>query len=145
MFFLLMEDFGFYWSHYLLHKTRLYKYHKIHHEHVMTVTIGASYAHPISALLSSALPGVLGAVILSKFTTVHYASIAVWFVFGLVETCEAHSGYEWSWRQLSFFPWKMGPTYHSFHHETYSENIGSIFIFWDNIMKTNEKYFTRKD
>lgn len=53
----------------------------------MTVTIAASYAHPIEAFLSNALPGVLGAIILSKFMTVHYVTLAIWFVFGLVETC----------------------------------------------------------
>ena len=54
-----------------------------------------------------------------------------------METCEGHSGYDWSWGQMSFLPWKLGPDYHDFHHSQNIGNFGSMFGFWDTYMKTN--------
>jgi methylsterol monooxygenase/4-alpha-methyl-delta7-sterol-4alpha-methyl oxidase len=82
----------------------------------------------------------LGYHLLAKFTPVHYVTIIAWLTFRLFETCEGHSGYDWSWGQMSFIPWKLGPDYHDFHHSQNIGNYGSMLGFWDTIMKTNREY-----
>ena len=86
IFFMLVEDLLFYWSHSMLHNPKLYWIHKKHHEYNITVTIAATYAHPLEYLLGNAVPTGLGYHILAKFTPVHYVSIIAWLVFRLFET-----------------------------------------------------------
>lgn len=71
---------------------------------------------------------------------VHYITIIVWLTLRLMETCDGHSGYDWSWGQLVFIPWKLDGDYHDFHHSKNVGNYGSMFSFWDNYMKSNEIY-----
>lgn len=127
MFCMLMEDLTFYWSHSALHSRRLYWIHKQHHEYTSTVSISATYAHPLEYFFSNVIPAGIGYHILGKLTEVHFCTIIVWIAFRLVETCEVHCGYEWSWRQMAFFRWKLGPNYHDFHHSNNSGNYGSMF------------------
>jgi len=43
---MIVEDFGFYWGHYLLHLPALYKrFHKQHHEYTSPFSVTAEYAH----------------------------------------------------------------------------------------------------
>jgi len=54
LFFMLSEDFFFYWGHRLLHHPKLYPYiHKIHHEYNITVSLCAEYAHPFEFLVAN--------------------------------------------------------------------------------------------
>jgi len=54
IFFMLCEDFFFYWCHRLLHHPKLYPYiHKIHHEYNITISIAAEYAHPLEFLFGN--------------------------------------------------------------------------------------------
>lgn len=56
-FFMLVEDFIFYWTHRLFHWRVIYPYiHKMHHEHKTTVGIAAEYAHPLEFILGNMLP-----------------------------------------------------------------------------------------
>lgn len=98
--------------------------------------MAATYSHPIDYILGSIATG-LGYSLLSKFTGVHYVTIFTYMVIRMLETCEGHCGYDWSWGQMSFLPWKNGPDYHDFHHSQNSGNYGSLFGFWDTIMGTN--------
>ena len=107
-FFLFMEDVLFFWSHYFLHSPQLYWSHKKHHEYNITVTLAATYAHPIEYLLGNCIPFGLGYRILSGFTGVHVVTIMIWSIYRLLETCDGHCGYGWTWSQLAFVPWKLG-------------------------------------
>ena len=61
----MVENLSFYMSHSLLHKPYLYKMiHKVHHEHKVTTSIAAIYAHPLEYLFGNAVPSTLGALIL---------------------------------------------------------------------------------
>lgn len=54
IFFMLCEDFVFYWGHRLLHHPLLYrKIHKTHHEYNITVSFASEYCHPLEFLISS--------------------------------------------------------------------------------------------
>ena len=77
---------------------------------------------------------------------VHFATMFIFFTFRLIETCEGHCGYEWSWSTTSFLPFKLDSDYHNFHHAYNIGNYGSMFGFWDNMMGTNKAYakYTKK-
>jgi sterol desaturase/sphingolipid hydroxylase (fatty acid hydroxylase superfamily) len=142
--FMLVEDCVFYLSHSLLHHPSLYWIHKQHHEYYNTICIAAVYAHPVEAVLGNMVPMYLGYRVLSVYAPVHMVTICVWLLFRMMETYENHSGYEWSWGQLSFLPWKLGSDYHNFHHSHNVGNFGSMFGFWDTIMGTNAHYLKFK-
>jgi fatty acid hydroxylase domain-containing protein 2 len=51
---ILVEEFGFYYSHRLMHNKRIYKYiHKQHHLWTAPVAVTAIYAHPIGMKLAA--------------------------------------------------------------------------------------------
>lgn len=106
--FILVQDTLFYWIHYTLHHPKLYWLHKTHHEYKIAVITSTTYVHPIEYFLNAAPTG-LGYTILAKFTPVHYATIICWMILRLLCGCDDHSGYNWSWAQLSFLPWKTLP------------------------------------
>lgn len=84
LFFMLVEDFLFFWGHYQLHTPSLYWIHKVHHEYNITVTIAATSSHPIEYFFTNALPTGLGYSILAKFMPVHCVTIITWFIFRIV-------------------------------------------------------------
>lgn len=134
----------FYWTHYLFHKPQFYWIHKKHHEYNTTISLAAIYAHPIEHIVSNAIPSGYGYHLLAKVTSVHYVTIMAWLVFRLIETCDGHSGYNWSWGQLQFNPWKLSTEYHDFHHSHNVGNYASMFGFWDSLMGTNKVYYDYK-
>lgn len=140
IFFMFVEDTVFFWSHYMLHRPQFYWIHKKHHEYNITLTVASTYAHPLEYIFGNAIPAGLGYHLLSKVMPVHYVTIMAWMFFRLMETCDGHSGYDWSWGQMSFNPWKLGADYHNFHHAKNVGNFGSMFGFWDNLMQTNQAY-----
>ena len=140
MLFMLVEDVGFYWSHYVLHTSYFYWVHKQHHEYYNTICLTATYAHPLEVLFSNVLPTYMGYRMLSLYMPVHVIIITIWMLFRMLETCDNHCGYEWSWGQLSFFPWKLGSEYHNFHHSHNVGNFGSMFEIWDYMMGSNVEY-----
>ena len=87
MFFLIVEDVTFYWSHRLLHHPQFYWIHKKHHQYNISITLAATYAHPIEFILGNALPFGIGYRLLSDVTNVHLVTIIVWSVYRLIETC----------------------------------------------------------
>lgn len=76
---MLCEDFSFYWAHRLLHTFPfLYKkVHKIHHEFVNSVSISASYAHPVEYVLGNSVPTALGFMILGN--KCHFITYLIWY------------------------------------------------------------------
>ena len=81
--FIIVEEFGFYYSHILLHSKLLYKsLHKIHHEWTAPVGLAALYAHPLEHILSNLLPIALGPLLLGS----HLLTAWLWYVVALVGT-----------------------------------------------------------
>ena len=136
-----MMDMSFYWSHRLLHHPKLYWIHKQHHQYNITISLAATYAHPLEFIFGNVIPYSLGFLILKNFMGVHIVSILIWNFYGVLDTSEGHSGYEWDWCQLSFLPWKLKANYHDFHHTHNSGNFGSSFGLWDTLMGTNKDYW----
>lgn len=140
---MVVEDFAFYWAHRFLHTPFLYKrIHKIHHEFVNSVSIAATYAHPIEYLLGNTVPTALGFMILGK--KCHYVTYMIWIFIRMLETVDGHCGYEFSWSPYRLLPLSGSSEYHNYHHSHNVGTFGSFFTFWDTVLGTNKDYFEYK-
>jgi sterol desaturase/sphingolipid hydroxylase (fatty acid hydroxylase superfamily) len=135
IFCMILEDFGFYWSHRFLHWKPIYPYiHKIHHEHRNVVSIASEYAHPVEFILGNVLPANLGIMILGS--GIHCYTASLWIIIRIVKTTEAHSGYQFPWSFLTTLPGEAGSDFHNYHHSKFIGNYSSFFLFWDYAMGT---------
>lgn len=140
IFFMICEDFTFYWSHRTLHHKSLYPYiHKIHHEYNNPISVSSEFAHPIEFVLANMLPNAVGSKILGS--RVHLATYLLWVCFRVMETLDGHSGYEFSWSPYRLLPLSGSANYHNFHHTHNVGNYGSFFMIWDTVFGTNKQYF----
>ncbi len=135
-FFLLVEDFAFYWGHRALHSPWLYKnVHIVHHEHSAPFGIAAEYAHPAEVLF-------LGfATFLGPFLVgPHLITLLAWLAVRCMQTVECHSGYDFPWSLNRWFPLYGGADFHDHHHRIHSGNYSSTFIWVDRLMGTDKAY-----
>jgi sterol desaturase/sphingolipid hydroxylase (fatty acid hydroxylase superfamily) len=140
IFFMIMEDVLFYWSHRMLHHPKIYRFiHKRHHEYIDPISIAAEYAHPIENVLANMIPTSIGMHLLGH--RVHYVTWMMWLLIRVFETADGHSGYEFSWSPFRLLPLSGSAKYHDFHHTHNTGNYGSFFTYWDTIMSTNGDYF----
>jgi len=139
-FFMICEDFTFYWGHRALHSKTIYpRIHKIHHEYYNPIALCSEYAHPVEFLLVNMLPNAVGSKILGA--KVHLATYILWLIIRVCETLDGHSGYEFSWSPFRLLPLSGSAQYHNYHHTNNDGNYGSFFMLWDTIMGTNRNYF----
>jgi sterol desaturase/sphingolipid hydroxylase (fatty acid hydroxylase superfamily) len=138
VFYVLVEDFMFYWTHRFLHWGPIYPYiHKQHHEYKSPVTISAEYAHPIEKLFGNHVPVFMGPLLwpCSPFLS------AVWVVLRLSKTIEAHSGYLIPGSPFSSWEtWQTTAERHDFHHSNNKGCFGSFLRFWDYIGGTEDDF-----
>ena len=93
---MLVEEVMFYYSHWMLHHKKVYKYiHKQHHEWTASVGLTSLYAHPVEHIFSNILPPAVGPLLLGS----HVATSWLWFCLALTSTLNSHSGYH-----LPFLP-----------------------------------------
>jgi len=139
-FFMLVEDFAFYWLHRLLHWKVIYPwFHKFHHTHSTTVGIAGEYEHPVAFIFSNVLPTVLGpALIASK---VHLTTVFCWYIIRYSENLDGHCGYDFSWSPFRLIPFSSSAEMHDFHHSANMGNYASFFSIWDTIWGTNKPFF----
>ena len=91
-------------------------------------------------MFGNAIPFGLGYKLLSKVCPVHMITIFVWGVYRIIETCDGHSGYDWTWSISRLIPFGAGSDYHNFHHSRNKGNFGSMLMFWDTFWGTNIDY-----
>jgi len=140
VFFMICDDFFFYWIHRILHLKQVYSIiHKKHHEYNITVSIAAEYAHPLEFVFSNLLPFAMGPKILGS--QVHFATHLLWLIIRSMETVDGHSGYEFSWSPYRLLPLSGSSIYHNFHHSNNVGNFGSFFTYWDTLCGTNKAYY----
>ena len=139
-FFMICDDFCFYWSHRFLHIKSIYPYiHKLHHRYQNTISVAAEYAHPIEFFLGNVIPVNMGALILGR--RVHLTTLLSYIAMKLYRTTEGHSGYEFPWTYNWYLPMATKPTFHNYHHLYFKGNYGALFTFWDVICNTVNKNY----
>jgi sterol desaturase/sphingolipid hydroxylase (fatty acid hydroxylase superfamily) len=134
-FFMLCEDFTFYWVHRFLHEDFIYPYiHKVHHKYINSISISAEYSHPIDYLFSSILATNSGPLILGSKT--HIVTHLIWVTLRIFETTDGHSGYEFSWSPFRLLPFSASSEYHNYHHLKFKGNYSSFFTYLDRVFGT---------
>jgi len=136
-----IDDTLFYWAHRLFHSKMLYKYHKQHHGFTVNDPITSKYAHVLEVAFSNALPTVLGCFVFK----LHATTTAIWLLIRVLETADAHSGYD---LPFSVFTWLRDGRKHDYHHSHGGgpEGVcvggvyGSWFPFWDWVCGTDKTF-----
>lgn len=134
-----LEDFIFYWGHRILHTKWLYKHiHSVHHEYATPFGLTSEYAHPAEILFLGFAtffgPGITGP---------HLFTLWLWMILRVLETVEAHCGYDFPWSLSNLFPFYGGADFHDYHHRllfTKSGNYASTFTYMDWIFGTDKGY-----
>ena len=117
IFFLLVEDCYQYFVHRAMHWGPLYKHiHKIHHKFAAPFGICAEYAHPLETLILG-LGFFIGPLIWTAARGMHVFTMAVWLAVRLIQTVDAHSGYDFPWSLHHYIPFWAGAEFHDYHHQ----------------------------
>lgn len=113
--FMLVEEIGFFYSHWLFHHPFFYApIHKFHHEFKAPVAMACIYAHPLEHIVANLLPLVLGPTLVQA----HITELWLWLTIGILSTMNGHSGYQ--------FPGFPDAFTHDYHHEAFNYNFGAL-------------------
>jgi len=131
IFMLLIHDTYFYWTHRLIHHSKLFKYvHKVHHS-FKSPTPWASFAfHPLEAIISL---GIIPIIIF--LIPVHILALFLFVTFLTLYNVIIHLGF--SIPGLNQLKYSNTPDAHDYHHLNSKSNYGLYFTFWDKIMGTH--------
>jgi len=135
------EDTYHYWFHRALHWGPLYKHiHKQHHEYSAPFGLAAEYAHPLETLILGM--GTITPMLLLAYLThnIHMVSVLTWMSFRVLQTIEAHCGYEFPIGFKNLIPFWSGADHHDYHHQAFVGCYSTSFRWWDFWMGTDVKY-----
>lgn len=128
LFFILLDDFLFYWVHRGLHESRwlFKKVHSIHHRIMTPWAITGHYMHPVEYLLTGTLM-LAGPLLVGC----HVVTLYLWIVIRQWEAAEGHAGYDFPWSPSHLMPFSDGATHHDFHHAKVKGNYAGFFPWTD--------------
>jgi len=107
------NEFFFYWAHRAFHDSRLYRFHKEHHNYTGTIGFAAEHAGLLEQIVANITPTVGGCIFFGR----HPFVLLVWIVIRLNETYDGHSGYCFAGTWLSRVGLLHTSTgYHDYHH-----------------------------
>jgi sterol desaturase/sphingolipid hydroxylase (fatty acid hydroxylase superfamily) len=142
-------DFGFFVSHYLMHRLpTLWQFHELHHSAEVLTPITVYRVHPVEELVSGLVGAMVGAIVGVLYGSAFRRETDILTIFGvnviilgffLFGNTLRHS-HIW----LSYGPVMsrlfISPAQHQIHHSMdpkhWNKNFGYIFAFWDLFSKT---------
>lgn len=134
MLFYLVEDFGLYWVHRIMHTGTVWRVHKWHHSPRYMYWL-AGVRTTIPHILFFNLTYVVALPILHSVPSWVFFAISVEH---MLRNNWMHMNVVWrsNWLEWVF----VTPRYHHIHHsddpQHYTSNFGSLFTFWDRIFGT---------
>jgi len=140
IFFNLLEDFLFYWTHRLLHLAWFFKHvHYVHHKYHAPFSVAGAQAHPFELVFNFLMPTIAPPLLCGWYMGVHVLTLWLWLFYRELRATEAHSGYilPWHLAHVLKFVGYLGSGAHDLHHSRVRVNFGS-FVFWDLICGTYE-------
>ncbi len=128
VFFILLDDFLFYWMHRGLHESRwmFKKVHSIHHRIMTPWSITGHYMHPVEYILTGTVM-LIGPLLVGA----HVVTLYIWIVWRQWEAAEGHAGYDFPWSPTHLIPFSDGATHHDFHHAKVKGNYAGFFPWTD--------------
>ena len=139
----LVHDAYFYWTHYLMHKSKfLYRFHKHHHLSGDTTPLDVLAFHPVEAVVHFIFFVIYPLIIPTSLEIMQFM-----FVWMFICNSAGHLPYEFYPKFLYDFPIIKQfntATHHHMHHQYYNSNFSLYYNWWDRWMNTNQKsYFVR--
>ena len=137
------HDAWFYWTHWLMHRPRLYRwFHRLHHKsHNPTPFTSYSFDWTEAALNAVFFP--LALLVVPAHPIVLFAF--TWHM--MLRNALGHCGYEVFPARADGrprFDWMTTVTHHDLHHANARWNLGLYFTWWDRWMGTeNPDYHAR--
>ncbi len=131
VFFVLLDDFIYYWMHRYFHENKwlLKNVHAIHHRIHNTTAINGNYFHWLEFVLTATValipPTIIGA---------HIYVVWGWLIFRQFEASDGHCGYDIPWNPAHWLPVYEGPVYHDFHHKRFHGNYSGFLPYLDGVM-----------
>ena len=144
LFLIICDDLTFHLMHRLMHCKHknfpMYQmFHKLHHKFVYTTSIASLHAHPVEHFFVNNLSWMTGIILLGP--RMHTWTGLVWSYLRMIESHEAHCGYEFPWSIFRVLPFGSDASYHSFHHTVNVGNYSTWFTVWDTIFDSNVDYY----
>lgn len=103
------------------------------------ISIASVYAHPLEFITLDSIPLMSSLLILKS--RMHIITFTTWLIFRLIETKDAHAGFDFPFSMFKAIPLTTGSPFHNFHH---LKNIGNYATFtriWDHVFGTDKAYF----
>ncbi len=139
LFFILLDDFLYYWMHRLFHENKwlMRHVHSVHHRIKNTCAINGNYMHWFEFACTSGLI-LIGPILLSS----HLYVVWVWVIIRQFEAADGHMGYDIPWNPARLFLIYHGPVYHDFHHAKFKGNYAGFLSYLDGFLgKTHVKAY----
>ena len=135
VFFVLLDDFLYYWMHRYMHENKwlLKHIHSVHHRIHNTCGINGNYMHWVEYSLTATLT-LVGPMLIGA----HIYVVYLWVILRQVEGADGHIGYDIPWNPAHLLPIYEGPVYHDFHHAKFKGNYAGFLPYLDKYLgKTN--------
>jgi sterol desaturase/sphingolipid hydroxylase (fatty acid hydroxylase superfamily) len=140
----LMADFGFFFAHYLMHKSRvLWPFHEVHHSAEVLTPVTVYRVHPVEEVINGCVAAVVGAVGAATYAAVAGKDVGIITLFGtnvimfvfFVFAFQLRHSHVW----LSYGPVLsrifISPAQHQIHHSLdarhWDKNYGFVLAVWD--------------
>jgi len=141
---MIVEDFWFHITHRMLHYKGKYFpvyqwVHKQHHEHINSVAMTAEDIHWFEYTVSNVGGTVVGPLLMGN--RFHYLSMVAWALVRVMQSLDAHCGYDFPWSMFGLLPFGCNATYHHWHHTKNSGNYSSSMTIWDTVFDSNADYY----
>lgn len=131
LFFVLFDDFLYYWMHRYMHENKwlLKNIHSVHHRIRNTCGINGNYMHWVEYVLTASLT-LLGPILIGA----HIYVIWIWVIIRQFEGADGHIGYDIPWNPAHLLPVYEGPVYHDFHHAKFKGNYAGFLPYLDKYL-----------
>ena len=131
VFFVVFDDFLYYWVHRYLHENKwlLKKIHSVHHRVRNTCAINGNYMHWLEFVMIAALM-LIGPILIGA----HLYVVYLWVIVRQLEAVDGHAGYDIPWNPVHWLPVYQGPVYHDFHHSKFKGNYAGALPYLDRYM-----------
>lgn len=131
VFFVLLDDFLYYWMHRYMHENKwlLKQIHSVHHRIHNTCGINGNYMHWVEYSLTATLT-LVGPMLIGA----HIYVVYLWVILRQVEGADGHIGYDIPWNPAHLLPVYEGPVYHDFHHAKFKGNYAGFLPYLDKYL-----------
>lgn len=130
---IILHDTYFYWTHRLIHNSRIFKYvHQTHHRFSNPTPWAAFAFHPFEAIIS------IGIIPIILFLIpYHQWALTIFITFLTAYNTIIHLGYSLPYFTLSKY--QNSGIDHDLHHRGFQGNYGLYFNIWDRLMGTYQR------